>query len=126
MARVIATFIRSLMKNKVLDISKYEDELTDFMNAFVEIEEIQALRKLLVLKNEWSSPDLSHLKIKNIIENCMCIHFSELTGKNYIDSLILIDDLSKVGKSLLEAYRIVLVFMSVLIFIWFTFWMSNR
>jgi len=40
------------MKNKVLDISKYEDELTDFMNAFVEIEEIQALRKLLVLKNE--------------------------------------------------------------------------
>ena len=53
MARVIATFIRSLMKNKVLDISKYEDELTDFMNAFVEIEEIQALRKLLVLKNEW-------------------------------------------------------------------------
>ena len=64
MARVIATFIRSLMKNKVLDISKYEDELTDFMNAFVEIEEIQALRKLLVLKNEWSLPDLSHLKIK--------------------------------------------------------------
>jgi hypothetical protein len=52
MARVIATFIRSLMKNKVLDISKYEDELTDFMNAFVEIEEIQALRKLLVSKNE--------------------------------------------------------------------------
>ena len=126
MARVIATFIRSLMKNKVLDISKYEDELTDFMNAFVEIEEIQALRKLLVLKNEWSLPDLSHLKIKNIIENCMHIHFSEITGKNYIDSLILIDDLSKVGKSLLEAYRIVLVFMSVLIFIWFTFWMSNR
>jgi hypothetical protein len=38
--------------------------LTDFMNAFVEIEEIQALRKLLVLKNEWSLPDLSHLKIK--------------------------------------------------------------
>lgn len=51
MSRVIATFIRSLMKNKVLDISKYEEELTDFMNAFVEIEEIQALRKLL-LKTE--------------------------------------------------------------------------
>ena len=33
--RVIATFIRSLMKNKVLDISKYEEELVDFMNAFV-------------------------------------------------------------------------------------------
>lgn len=52
MSRVIATFIRSLMKNKVLDISKYEEELTDFINAFVEIEEIQALRKLLILKTE--------------------------------------------------------------------------
>lgn len=37
MSRVIATFIRSLMKNKVLDISKYEEELSDFINAFVEI-----------------------------------------------------------------------------------------
>lgn len=37
LSRVIATFIRSLIKNKVLDISKYENELTDFMNAFLEI-----------------------------------------------------------------------------------------
>lgn len=50
--RVIATFIRSLMKNKVLDISKYEEELIDFMNAFVEIEEIQNLRRTLNLKHE--------------------------------------------------------------------------
>ena len=52
LSRVIATFIRSLIKNKVLDISKYENELTDFMNAFLEIEEIQTLRRLLNLKQE--------------------------------------------------------------------------
>jgi hypothetical protein len=37
-ARVIATFSRSLIKNKQLDLSKYEAEVNDFMNAFVEIE----------------------------------------------------------------------------------------
>jgi hypothetical protein len=49
---VIATFIRSLVKNKQLDISKYEVEVTDFMNAFLEIEEIQTLRKSLNPKPE--------------------------------------------------------------------------
>lgn len=44
--------MRSLMKNKVLDISKYEEEMMDFMNAFVEIEEIQNLRRALNLKHE--------------------------------------------------------------------------
>jgi hypothetical protein len=45
--RVLANFIKSLMKNKQLDLSKYEEDVEEFINAFIEVEEVQTLKKIL-------------------------------------------------------------------------------
>lgn len=45
--RIISIFIKSLTKNKVLDFTNYEEDVDEFINTFIEIEEIQGLKKIL-------------------------------------------------------------------------------
>ena len=45
--RVFSTFLKSLVKNKLLDLSKFEEEVEDFVKSFIEVEEVQSLKKLM-------------------------------------------------------------------------------
>ena len=52
MARIISNFIKSLVKNKMLEIGQYAEDVHEFANYFKEVEEAQSLRRLTVQNQE--------------------------------------------------------------------------
>ena len=46
MARIISNFINSLVRNKMLKLSHFAEDVHEFANFFKEVEEAQALRRL--------------------------------------------------------------------------------
>jgi hypothetical protein len=47
LAKLTAQFIRSFCRNNVLDLKNYEDDLAEFIDSFLHIEEAVALKKML-------------------------------------------------------------------------------
>lgn len=47
MVKISAQFFKAFMKNNALDFKNYEDELEDFINSFLNIEEVVGLKKFL-------------------------------------------------------------------------------
>lgn len=47
LVKLSAQFFKAFMKNNILDFKNYEDELEDFINSFLNIEEVVALKKFL-------------------------------------------------------------------------------
>jgi hypothetical protein len=47
LAKMTAQFIKSFIKNNMLDFNNYFDDLEDFINSFLNVEEIAALKKLM-------------------------------------------------------------------------------
>lgn len=45
--RVLSTFLKSLVKNNLLELGKFEAEVEDFVKSFIEVEEVQSLKRLL-------------------------------------------------------------------------------
>ena len=52
MARIISNFIKSLVKNKILDLSQYAEDVHEFANYFKEVDEAQSLRRLTAQNQE--------------------------------------------------------------------------
>jgi len=48
MARIISNFVKSIVKNKMIDLSQYAEDVHEFANYFKEVEEAQSLRRLTV------------------------------------------------------------------------------
>lgn len=46
MARIISNFIKTLVKNKIIALGHYAEDVHDFANHFKEVEEAQSLRRL--------------------------------------------------------------------------------
>ena len=46
-AKIIATFIKSMAKYKIIDPFNLQDSLEEFTKAFIDVEEVQALIKIL-------------------------------------------------------------------------------
>ena len=46
MARIISNFMKSLVKNKMIDLNQFSEDVHEFANYFKEIEEAQSLRRL--------------------------------------------------------------------------------
>jgi len=47
LAKMATQFIRSFMKNGILDFKNYEDDLEQFINTFINLEEVANLKKFL-------------------------------------------------------------------------------
>jgi hypothetical protein len=47
LAKLTAQFVRSFTRNSVLDLKNYFDDLEEFINSFIHIEEAVALKKLI-------------------------------------------------------------------------------
>ena len=47
LAKLTAQFIRSFTRNNVLDLKNYLDDLEEFINSFLHIEEAVALKKMI-------------------------------------------------------------------------------
>lgn len=46
-AKITAQFIKSFIKNSVLDFKNYFDDLEEFINSFLNVEEVVALKKFM-------------------------------------------------------------------------------
>jgi hypothetical protein len=46
-AKLTTQFIRSFTRNNVLDLKNYYDDLGEFIDAFIHIEEVIALKKII-------------------------------------------------------------------------------
>ncbi len=47
LAKLTAQFIKSFIKNNVLDLKNYFDDLEEFINSFLNVEEVVALKKFM-------------------------------------------------------------------------------
>lgn len=47
LSRVLSTFLKSLFKNKLIEVNRFSEEVEEFVKSFSEVEEAQSLKKLL-------------------------------------------------------------------------------
>lgn len=52
-AKLTAQFIKSFTKNDLLDMSNYLDDLEEFINMFIHVEEVVGLKKFIQKQKDW-------------------------------------------------------------------------